>query len=120
MNQGGRVFVDHFHKYWLSTPDDLRGTASYVDDVRDLPPGARGQAAPIALVDTTFPKGAALADWLVLTGASKTPGQIPLYEGQHSVTAVTAPTQSWIRVDANPNDSPEMRPSVQYMTFNTP
>jgi hypothetical protein len=68
-------------------------------------------ASPVtALVDTTFPKGAALADWLMATGASTTRGQVQIVMGQNSVDAVTPPTQRWIYSDTH----------TQYLTFNTP
>ena len=55
-----------------------------------------------ASVDTSFPKGAALADWLVNTAASTTRGQISLVMGQHSVAAVNAPyARRWIWVPQN-------------------
>ena len=73
-----------------------------------------------ASVDMSFPKGAALADWLVNNGASTTRGQISLVMGQHSVAAVNAPAaRRWIWVPQNTNDS-EKRESTQYLTFNTP
>ena len=56
-----------------------------------------------ATVDTTFPKGAALADWLVAVGATPTRGQIELYDSAHSVAQVTPPTQRWIYLPTNPN-----------------
>jgi hypothetical protein len=114
MNQGGRVFAEHFHYYWMrSGPAELRGTATYAGSLQDPP------TPSTAMVDTTHAKGAVLADWLVLTGASTQRGQFPVALGQHSVTAVTAPTQRWIYLPQNPNDM-AMRESVQYMTFNTP
>jgi hypothetical protein len=60
-----------------------------------------------------------MSDWMETVGASPAPTQLSIYQGQFSVTAVNAPTQAWITVPVNPNDS-AMRPSVQYMTFNTP
>jgi hypothetical protein len=114
LDAGGRVFFGHDHFYWLrSGSPALMGTADYIGNGSKLPDPIVGN------VNTTFPKGAALADWLVTTGATPTRGQLSIAQGQHSVAAVNAPTQDWIDIPVNPNDS-QMRPSVQYMTFNTP
>jgi hypothetical protein len=114
LDAGGRVFFGHLHFYWLNHGSAaLQGTADYIGVGSDLP-------APITgYVNTTFPKGAALSDWMVNVAASTTPSQLSIYQGQYSVAAVNPPTQAWITVPVNPNDS-AMRPSVQYMTFNTP
>jgi hypothetical protein len=109
MNQGGRVFVDHLHFYFLASgPAELQSTATYLGDQGDLPNPITAQ------VDTSFEKGAAFADWLMLTGASSVRGELSLRDGQYSVEAVNpATSQRWISVE-------EPNPAVQYMTFNTP
>ncbi len=114
LNAGGRVFYDHDHFYWLrSGSAAMQGTATYIGNGSKLPEPING------FVNTTFPKGAALSSWLVNVGATPTASQLAIYQGQHSVSAVIPPTQAWITVPMNPNDS-AMRPSIQYMTFNTP
>ena len=45
-----------------------------------------------ATVNVGFEKGMALADWLQLTQATTTRGQLTVYQGQHSVSGVFAPT----------------------------
>ena len=117
MNNGGRVFLSHLHFNWLSRALDksLTGTATYIGVGDKMPQPITGY------VNTAFPKGAALADWMLLTGASTVRTELQIYQGQHSVSAVTAPTQSWISVPQNPNDSASpKRPAIQYMSFNTP
>jgi hypothetical protein len=114
-NGGGRVFADHLHSAWirLGLPP-WPATAGWIGVAEDLPDPVTGQ------IDTSFPKGAALADWLVATNATPTRGQISLRAGQHSVTTTNPPySQRWIYVPQNANDS-AMRPSTQYLTFNTP
>jgi hypothetical protein len=117
MNGGGRVFLSHLHFNWLNHAIDanLKGTANYIGV------GAKMPEPTIGYVNTAFPKGVALADWLMLTGASTVRTQLNIYQGQHSVAGVVAPTQAWITVPQNPNDtaSPK-RPAIQYMSFNTP
>jgi hypothetical protein len=114
LDAGGRVFFGHDHFYWLrSGSPAMMGTADYIGNGSKLPDPVVGN------VNTGFPKGNALADWLVNVGATPTRGQLSIAQGQFSVAAVNAPTQDWITVPVNTNDS-AMRPSIQYMTFNTP
>jgi hypothetical protein len=107
MAAGGRVFASHWNNYFLEAgPDPLPQTALYHHQP-DLP-------NPVtAFIDTTFPKGEALSDWLVNVGASAVPGEIVIKEAQHTVDEVNpAMSQRWIyQPDHN---------SVQYFTFNTP
>jgi hypothetical protein len=114
-DHGGRVFADHLHSAWIRTGlPPWPATANWIGVGDDLP-------TPVnASVDVSFPKGAALADWLINNGASTTRGQISLVMGQHSVAAVNAPAaRRWIWVPQNTNDSAK-RESTQYLTFNTP
>ena len=63
---GGRLFLSHLHFNWLRSSESavLPGTADYIGVGADLPEPSTG------IVNTTFPKGDALANWLVGTGAS--------------------------------------------------
>jgi hypothetical protein len=106
-DMGGRIFDGHLHFYWI-----YKGlapwptTAAWIGVGTDL-----GNIT--ASVDTTFPKGAALADWLSIVGASPTRGLINIIMAQHSVSADVKPiSQRWIYLDTPA--------SVQYLTFNTP
>ncbi|MGZ5970067.1 MAG: carboxypeptidase-like regulatory domain-containing protein [Polyangiales bacterium] len=103
---GGRVFASHWHNYWLEKgPAPWPNTAEF-DHQPDL-------ADPFtAKIDTTFPKGSALAEWLVNVGGSKTKGSLVIKAAQHTVNGVKPGTQRWIYSDT-PN-------STQYFTFNTP
>jgi len=74
------------------------------------------------MVDQSFPKGVALAEWLVNVSASTTKGQLFVREAQHTVDAVnTSVAQRWIYAD-NVKDinGASVSKSVQYFTFNTP
>ena len=106
-DNGGRVFADHLHSVWIRRGlPPWPATAQWIGVGTDLPSPTN------ATIDTTFPKGASFADWLVETGASTTRGQIPLVMGQNSVNAVVAPTTRWIYTTTPA--------STQYLTFNTP
>lgn len=104
--EGGRIFASHWHNYWLEAgPAPWPNTAEF-NHQADLP-------SPFtAKVNTTFPKGAALAQWLVNVGASSTLGDIELREAQHTIDDVTTLSTEWIYGE-NPG-------STQYLTFNTP
>lgn len=105
-NLGGRIFASHMHKVWFEQgPAPFPQIAEFVeeDPLNTL----------TANVVTSFPKGQALAQWLVNVGASETEGEIDIKSAQHSVQSEnSAYAQSWIASDA-----PQ---SVQYLSANTP
>jgi hypothetical protein len=105
-NLGGRIFASHWHQQWLQRgPRPFPDVASFVDepDIGDIR----------ADVVTTFPKGQALAEWLVNVGATNTLGKIALTGTQHTLVHENpAYAQRWIATD-----SPE---TVQYLSANTP
>jgi hypothetical protein len=109
-NSGGRVFASHWHNYWLEHgPTPFPGVAGFR---HYLDPVAPGQPFT-ATVDTSFPKGAAMAEWLANVGASPTPGQLEILGAKHTVDSVTpGMAQRWIY-----SKTPL---SVQYLSFNTP
>ena len=104
---GGRVFASHWHNYWLQAgPAPFPSTATFVDDPDLVDPFT-------AHIDTSFPKGKAMSDWLVNVGASTMAEEIIIHAGQHTVDAVNSSVaQAWIY-----GKGPK---SVQYFTFNTP
>jgi hypothetical protein len=109
-DNGGRIFAEHLHSvFFRKGPAPWPSTALWLGGgTADLTPPVNG------IVDTSFPKGMALAKWLVEVGASPTAGQIPLDMAQHSVDApLSVGTQRWIYTTTP-------TPSVQYLTFNTP
>jgi hypothetical protein len=114
---GGRAFLSHWHNYWLEHgPAPLPMTATF--DHQGDPP------SPFtATVDTTFPKGQALANWLVNVGGSTTLGQLQILAGKHTVDAVNPMySQRWIYSDPMPaaRQATLHNPSVQYLALNTP
>ena len=112
---GGRIFASHWHHIWFSQgPAPLPQTGGW-NDRRD--PTAEGAAMP-ATIDETFPKGAALAKWLVNVGASTTQGQLQVTFPRDNIQSVN-PTMArqWITLD-NPRETPAK--AVEYMSFNAP
>ena len=103
---GGRIFADHLHYYFFRKgPAPWPSTAAYID------PGSTPPSPSTATINTGFPKGAALADWMVARGASTMRGQMQIYEPQHAATAVMGATQSWIAIDKT--RTIRCRPSVR-------
>lgn len=104
---GGRVFASHWHNYWIEQGAAPWPTVAQFNHQRD-------PMSPFtATIDTTFPKGMAMAAWLTNVGASTTPGQLVIQGAKRTVQAVNI-AQRWIYSDAT------MPPSVQYFSFNAP
>jgi hypothetical protein len=117
-SKGGRVFASHWHRYWFhddTQPSPFPDVATWTDRA----PPADPPTAPVdGTVDISFPKGAAMRDWLVNVGASTTPGKLPIREAKHNVDAVDLTrAQSWITL-ANPFENDKT--AVEYLSFNTP
>jgi hypothetical protein len=108
-NAGGRVFATHFSYVWLTNwpdagPIPFTQTAAWQVN--------QGSTASVSgTVDQSFPKGMAFAQWLQLTGASTTPGQITVNVVRHDFNGVNAPAQRWLYVDGG---------QPLHYTFNTP
>jgi hypothetical protein len=104
---GGRLFMSHWNNFWLEHGAAPLPTVATWNHQPDL-------ANPFtALLDTTFPKGMAFADWLLNVKGSMVRGQLVIREAQHTIDAVNANlAQRWIY-----GDTPQ---SVQYLTLNTP
>jgi hypothetical protein len=124
-NAGGRIFASHWHGVWIQFgPPPWNTVANFVPA---NPDGSMNQLSDlpdqfVTDIDTSFPKGAALADWLFNVQASMTRGQLELTAGKHSVLSVDPRlAQSWIQSSAIPLDFNNMETKgVQYFTFNAP
>jgi hypothetical protein len=105
---GGRVFASHWHNYWIEHGIAPWPTVANFDHRMD-------PASPFTgTIDTSFPKGQALSDWLVNVGASTTPGQLVIQGAKHTVDTVNMQAQRWIY---NSTMTPA---STQYFSFTTP
>lgn len=106
LNGGGRLFGSHYQNVWFRRgPMPFPALAEFENQV-DL-----GDVA--GQVDTSFPKGLAMAQWLVSAGASELEGQVNIAAAQHSLVLENPEyAQRWISTD-----DPE---SVQYISANTP
>ncbi len=114
-DRGGRIFGSHYQNYWIR-PDKFSlpaypSVATFASSQHGFDVDVTGS------VDTSFPKGVAFRDWLSNVGASSTPGQLLIHDGEHTVDSVIAGTaQQWITVD----DPSGHKGVVQYYSFNTP
>jgi hypothetical protein len=122
-NAGGRVFATHFGYVYLYNDAPFSSTASWnpgqCDPFTSLdgcvssmgyPPDQNG------VIDQSFPKGQALAQWLQFIGASSALGQIPINTLRWDLNGVNnPPAQQWMKIaDSNIGDVP------MHLTFNTP
>ena len=103
---GGRVFATHYHYAWFkkSPAEDFRNIATWNE-----PASAYGHHE--LTVDTSFPKGAAFANWLVNVGATSTPGKLEVDNIGANVASVNpSVAQRWLYGEKG----------VVYTSFNTP
>lgn len=100
---GGRVFITDLSQDVIKNgPAAWKGTANFMNE--------NGSYRNPASIDKTFPKGAALADWLELVGATPVNGQIDLEDTYERVKSVNPPAQRWIYSST----------TTQTYSFNTP
>jgi hypothetical protein len=101
------VFASHWHNYWIAQgPAPWPTLANFVQNAMD-------PMSPFtATIDTSFPRGAALSEWLVNVGGSTTPGQLIINGAKRTVDSINMPSQRWIY-----STTPM---STQYFSFTTP
>jgi hypothetical protein len=117
-SKGGRVFASHWHNIWFAQGPQPVPTTGTWDD-RTNPTADNGAAT--ATINTTFPKGAALAKWLLNVGASTMEGQMTVTFPRDNIQAVNPEVaREWITVQNTRVDQGEDPKAVQYMSFNTP
>lgn len=109
---GGRIFASHWHHAWLEDGPAPWPTTATFNHLNDLP------STITADINTTFPKGSALADWLVNAGSAQPRGKLSINAARHSIEAINDSTSTkWVYVDPPTYSSTS---SVQYFTVNTP
>jgi hypothetical protein len=110
------VFASHWHRFWFSDgPDPVPDVGTWSD--RDNPPNPS-----TATINTGFPKGKALAQWLVNVGATTTLGEMEIQEPRDNVQAVDPMyATEWITVQNTSKSEYSSAPTaVQYLSFNAP
>lgn len=120
---GGRIFTTHYGYSWLATPkngvaqnkSEFYGTADWSklsqNDYND---------PMTAMIDQTFPKGLAYAQWLQNLGATTTQGSLTINEPRHDARSATnPPSQRWV-YGSSQNAGAGVSDMLLGMTFNTP
>lgn len=102
---GGRILFDHMHFRWFVKAVEAWEGIGEFETGDDFPPNT-----PFS-VETSFPKGAALAQWLVNVGASRKAGELTIAKAQQSAKKANSPiAQPWVQGAG----------AIQYMSVNTP
>ena len=110
---GGRVFASHWHHIWFSGgPNPVPQVGTWRDRMEPMDPS-------VGTIDTSFPKGNALAEWLVNVNASTTLGQMDIIQPRDNIQAVDPMVaRQWITVQ---NSRYTQDPTaIQYLSFNAP
>jgi hypothetical protein len=94
-NAGGRVYSSHFSYSWMWNNPPFDTAAQWIGG-----PGTYQIILDVVegTVNTSFPEGETLAEWLPLVGATSTPGDIPIVTPFKDTNGVIAPTQEWLTV----------------------
>jgi hypothetical protein len=119
VNAGGRVFTTHYsYDWWHYTGSAFDKVGmSWSPELGDNYNDANGIQG---LLNTTFPKGMAFAEWLIAAGVTaKSPmGQLNIVQDRHDITGANPMyAQEWITFDYGAAKGGK---GVQHMTFNTP
>ena len=112
-DKGGRIFLTDWSYTWLRD-----GAMGPFQRTVTWKPTAQTQGQDfVTIVDQTFPKGMAFAQWLtVVMAAGPMPGRLRIHDpyfGASNVDAVIPPTQRWLYTEGT-------KRSIQHFTFNTP
>jgi hypothetical protein len=92
LNLGGRVFATHYHYNWFQgdAPPDMQSVATFTSTQNNFDDQVD--------IDTTFPKGLALADWLFFVDGSSPHSHFDVVDGRrHTVTLDTNLARIWVR-----------------------
>jgi hypothetical protein len=112
--KGGRIFGTDFMYIWYRSLTDPQLTSAI--SIRPAPSDLRLGGNPM-LIDTSFPKGKALANWMQFLNPSVTYGQIMANLVFDNIISVTAPpAQVW----ASSLASGAAAPGPRIFSFNTP
>jgi hypothetical protein len=127
--KGGRIFGSHYAYAWLrNSPDVALTTAVTISTT-----GPAFGLSPLA-IDSTFPKGKAMAEWMKFVDPSTVYGEIASYQTFNAVRAVMPPSAlAWASSGTSttpplpPNFPPPINPGVtdptphpRIITVNTP
>lgn len=106
-DMGGKVFATHYHRYWFKHgPEAVQNVASWRRGNDDT------DSSGLYDIDTSFPKGKALADWLEKLSTTSSNGKIQLNDVKKDVDDVSPDATRWIYSASSG--------SPKYLSYNTP
>jgi hypothetical protein len=107
-SSGGRVFTTHYGYVWIEgAPNPFSSTADWATDQATMPD-------PLTVeINTTFPKGQALSDWLADQDVLDAQGHLTIDGSRRDATQTNGASVSWLT-------SAKPALSLQEYTFNTP
>jgi hypothetical protein len=122
LDHGGRLFTSDFQYNWFTDP---QAPAEYKTAAKWTPNQTAPTYKPPYFVDTSFPKGQALNDWLQFVFLGKMPppdNQVSLTQLFYNVTGVSPGTTRWISDTStgSPAMSTASNYTTKYLSFNTP
>jgi hypothetical protein len=121
LTSGGRVFTTHYSYSWLADPGNppvtpanpLRATGSW-----NLDRPYDDNVLMTGIINTSFPKGMAFAQWLKNVEPTSTMGQLQISQWRYDLDNTTSLSQKWISGTRPTGTNP---PNItQHMTFNMP
>jgi len=119
VNAGGRVFTTHYsYDWWHYTNSPFEKVGMIWSP--ELGDNYNNAAGIQGVLNTSFPKGMAFAQWLIAAGVSAASpmGQLNIIQDRHDITGANPMyAQEWITYDYGSNKGGK---GVQHMTFNTP
>ncbi|MGZ3418629.1 MAG: carboxypeptidase regulatory-like domain-containing protein [Polyangiales bacterium] len=111
---GGRIFTTDYQYTWYKYSPDAG-----LQSVASIPGGAPLGGNP-AILDTSFPKGKALADWLAYVDKSTTPGQVKCdYVFNNFSPADKTKSQTWASSSGGSGGAGGGN-NPRFITINTP
>jgi hypothetical protein len=116
LDNGGRAFGTHYHYDWFRGPGGFVNSGAAGDAPADLDSiadftGIQTDFSGLVDIDQTFPKGAALAEWMDFVDGSSPLGQFNVNNGRlHTIATDPTNTRVWARYSGT---------SV-YFSFNSP
>ncbi len=115
---GGRMFGSHYWDQWVYYKEFVAACdadPASCPEIVQFMSGFQKLGNVTGTVDTSFPKGVALSEWLNNVGASTTPGQIPIVDSTQTVQSLVHPNaQQWITAPGTST------PAIQYFSFPMP
>ena len=122
VNAGGRVFVEHYMWAWIRSFTNYASTFGEVATWATPTGNTIGTTPRDTLIDQSFPKGIAFAEWLLNVGATTTAGHLTISSQVKPTTIdqINPPAQRWIYEPADPAQPTGAAKYTHYLSFNAP